>query len=243
MNARAAAVGFDRIAGPLAAPPCCCPCRRVSAPSPASGGDRPLERRPHAVGQGAPRRWRVGGPRRCGRAGRSSVRAAWSPRFCPDEVPYPEPEPHRGRRPPGRADAGRARSATSSRPRPSGTASSPRLVRGGDPGRVELRTARALAQGRDGADAADARTARQYAVANPYDPRSNIEAGARHLQSLLDRFDVSRALAAYNAGEGAVRRFGGIPPYPETRDYVRADSPPRRCRALTTRAVCPLPPV
>ena len=64
-------------------------------------------------------------------------------------------------------------------------------------------------------------TARQYAVANPYDPRSNIDAGARHLRTLLDRFDVSRALAAYNAGEGAVRRFGGIPPYPETRSYVR----------------------
>jgi soluble lytic murein transglycosylase-like protein len=64
-------------------------------------------------------------------------------------------------------------------------------------------------------------TARQYAVANPYDPRSNIDAGTRHLRMLLDRFDVSRALAAYNAGEEAVRRFGGIPPYPETRSYVR----------------------
>ena len=64
-------------------------------------------------------------------------------------------------------------------------------------------------------------TARQYAVANPYDPRSNIDAGTRHLRMLLDRFDVSRALAAYNAGEGAVRRFGGVPPYPETRSYVR----------------------
>ena len=64
-------------------------------------------------------------------------------------------------------------------------------------------------------------TARQYAVNNPYDPAANIEAGARHLRMLLDRFDLSLALAAYNAGEGAVRRFGGMPPYPETRDYVR----------------------
>ena len=74
-------------------------------------------------------------------------------------------------------------------------------------------------------------TARQYAVGDPYDPRSNIEAGARHLRVLLDRFDVSLALAAYNAGEGAVLRFGGIPPYPETREYVRrilrlVDAPP-----------------
>lgn len=64
-------------------------------------------------------------------------------------------------------------------------------------------------------------TARQYDVDNPYDPRANIDAGARHLRMLLDRFDLSLALAAYNAGEAAVRRYGGIPPYQETRDYVR----------------------
>jgi Transglycosylase SLT domain len=63
-------------------------------------------------------------------------------------------------------------------------------------------------------------TARAYAVADPYDPRANIEAGTRHLRSLLDRFSVPLALAAYNAGEGAVDRFGGIPPYPETQSYV-----------------------
>lgn len=64
-------------------------------------------------------------------------------------------------------------------------------------------------------------TARQYAVRDPYEPRSNIEAGIAHLQSLLERFTLPLALAAYNAGEAAVRRFGGVPPYPETRDYVR----------------------
>jgi soluble lytic murein transglycosylase-like protein len=64
-------------------------------------------------------------------------------------------------------------------------------------------------------------TARQYSVRNPYDPKANLEAGIRHLASLLGRFDVAVALAAYNAGEGAVRRFGGVPPYPETRNYVR----------------------
>ena len=63
-------------------------------------------------------------------------------------------------------------------------------------------------------------TARQYAVRDPYDPRANIEAGARHLAGLLERFDLPRALAAYNAGVAAVERFGGIPPYPETRAYV-----------------------
>ena len=63
-------------------------------------------------------------------------------------------------------------------------------------------------------------TARQYAVADPYDPVSNIEAGIRHLKSLLDRFTVELALAAYNAGEAAVQRFRGVPPYAETRSYV-----------------------
>ena len=63
-------------------------------------------------------------------------------------------------------------------------------------------------------------TARRYAVADPYDPVSNIEAGIKHLKSLLDRFTVEIALAAYNAGEAAVQRFRGVPPYAETRSYV-----------------------
>jgi soluble lytic murein transglycosylase-like protein len=64
-------------------------------------------------------------------------------------------------------------------------------------------------------------TARQYAVADPYEPRSNIEGGIKYLKMLLDRFELPLALAAYNAGEAAVLRFGGIPPYPETQDYVK----------------------
>jgi soluble lytic murein transglycosylase-like protein len=63
-------------------------------------------------------------------------------------------------------------------------------------------------------------TARQYAVADPYDPAANIEGGIKHLKSLLDRWPRDLALAAYNAGEGAVEKFRGIPPYPETRAYV-----------------------
>jgi hypothetical protein len=63
-------------------------------------------------------------------------------------------------------------------------------------------------------------TARQYGVADPYDPASNIEAGIKHLKSLLERLPTDLALAAYNAGEAAVQRFRGIPPYPETRAYV-----------------------
>jgi soluble lytic murein transglycosylase-like protein len=63
-------------------------------------------------------------------------------------------------------------------------------------------------------------TAKQYAVADPYDPATNIEAGIKHLKSLLQRLPVALALAAYNAGEATVQRFNGIPPYPETRNYV-----------------------
>jgi soluble lytic murein transglycosylase-like protein len=63
-------------------------------------------------------------------------------------------------------------------------------------------------------------TARRYGVTNPYDPGTNIEAGIKHLKGLLERFELSLALAAYNAGEAAVDRFRGIPPYPETQNYV-----------------------
>jgi soluble lytic murein transglycosylase-like protein len=63
-------------------------------------------------------------------------------------------------------------------------------------------------------------TGRQYGITNLYDPASNLRAGIRHLKDLLDRFPLALALAAYNAGESAVQRFAGVPPYPETVDYV-----------------------
>jgi soluble lytic murein transglycosylase-like protein len=66
-------------------------------------------------------------------------------------------------------------------------------------------------------------TARMYDLRNPYDAAENVEAGVRHLKELLKNFggDVSLSLAAYNAGQGAVERNGGIPPYTETRNYVK----------------------
>jgi soluble lytic murein transglycosylase-like protein len=64
--------------------------------------------------------------------------------------------------------------------------------------------------------------ARSYAVRDPYDPEQNLEAGMRHLRRLLAKYpDVRRALAAYNAGETAVSRYGGVPPYRETQLYVQ----------------------
>ena len=62
---------------------------------------------------------------------------------------------------------------------------------------------------------------RQYGLDDPFDPAHNLEAGMRHLLSLLRRFDTRAALAAYNAGEGAVARYGGVPPYRETQNYVQ----------------------
>jgi hypothetical protein len=66
-------------------------------------------------------------------------------------------------------------------------------------------------------------TARLYNVANAYNPEENIEGGVRHLRLLLDLYqgDVSLTLAAYNAGAKAVEKYRGIPPYSETKEYVR----------------------
>ena len=63
-------------------------------------------------------------------------------------------------------------------------------------------------------------TARRFNVKDPYNPQSNIEGGIKYLKTLLDRFPERLAIAAYNAGEAAVERFRGVPPYAETRDYV-----------------------
>jgi hypothetical protein len=65
-------------------------------------------------------------------------------------------------------------------------------------------------------------TAAALGVKNAFDPEQNLDGGTRHLAALVQSYggDLKRALAAYNAGAGAVQRHGGVPPFPETRDYV-----------------------
>jgi hypothetical protein len=66
-------------------------------------------------------------------------------------------------------------------------------------------------------------TARRYGVSNVHDAAENIRGGVAYLADLMTAFrgDLTLVLAAYNAGEGAVQKYSGIPPYPETREYVR----------------------
>jgi len=151
-------------------------------------------------------------------------------RISPDEVPYPDPEV-------ARDSAPTARDATpplEARALPPAAAQYAALIdaaaaRHG----VDARLVHAVIQVESGyqKNARSRRgamglmqlmpqTARQYHVRNPYDPVANIEAGVAYLSSLLDRFPKELALAAYNAGEAAVQRFGGVPPYAETRQYV-----------------------
>jgi len=84
-----------------------------------------------------------------------------------------------------------------------------------DPGAVSHRGAMGLMQ-------LMPETARRLRIEDPFDPEQNIRAGVGEISRLMDRYagDLPLALAAYNAGEGAVARYGGVPPYEETRSYV-----------------------
>jgi Transglycosylase SLT domain len=152
--------------------------------------------------------------------GEMMVDSALIARIEPDEVPYPEPDLVREETVRfDRRDARKEYSAI--------------IDRVAKEQGVDARLVRAVIQVESGYQQ-DARsrkgamglmqlmpqTARQYDVADPYDPVANIEGGIKHLKMLLNRWPTHLALAAYNAGEGAVEKFRGIPPYPETRAYV-----------------------
>ncbi len=92
-------------------------------------------------------------------------------------------------------------------------------------------------------------TADDFEVDDPFDPKQNVEAGARLLKSLLNRYnnDASLALSAYNAGPTRVDEAGGVPPIPETTDYVteilkklnllKANNSPDKPRRITRKMV------
>lgn len=64
-------------------------------------------------------------------------------------------------------------------------------------------------------------TAKALGVNNAYDPKQNLEGGAKYLAELTQKYGLEKGVAAYNAGPGAVERHGGVPPYPETQHYVK----------------------
>ena len=152
--------------------------------------------------------------------GEATIETRLIDRIEPDEVPYPEPEEidHRVRAQGDEADLALYNEIIDRVSKEQGVDAT--LVRAV----IQVESAyRQNARSRKGAMGLMQlmpETARQYAVADPYDPASNIEAGIRHLRGLLERWPRELALAAYNAGEAAVQKFRGIPPYPETRAYV-----------------------
>jgi soluble lytic murein transglycosylase-like protein len=141
-----------------------------------------------------------------------------------DEVPYPEPAPEPAQAP---VQAGPGRSLLADTPYGDIIASlseahgvNPMLVRALIQVESGYRPRARSSKGAMGLMQLMPAIAREYNVRNPFEPKANIEGGIRHLKSLIDRFGYKTALAAYNAGEGAVAKFKGIPPYRETRNYV-----------------------
>lgn len=138
-------------------------------------------------------------------------------KIVPDEVPYPEPEILDPDQVAGLSVSPYAEIIASMS---EAHGVDPNLVRALIQVESNYRPTAKSARGAMGLMQLMPSTAREYNVRNPYDPKSNIAAGVKHLKSLIDRWGVELALAAYNAGEGAVKKFNGVPPYRETRNYV-----------------------
>jgi soluble lytic murein transglycosylase-like protein len=147
-------------------------------------------------------------------------------KILPDEVPYPEPQTAAAAQ---AGDAGQSSSGSVLQTTPYGEIISamseahgvdPLLVRALIQVESNYQPRARSPKGAMGLMQLMPSTVRVYNVRNPFDPKANIEAGIKHLKSLIDRFGVELGVAAYNAGEAAVEKFNGIPPYRETRNYV-----------------------
>ena len=140
-------------------------------------------------------------------------------RVEPDEVPYPEPQQAEDT-----SHLESAVDATGLRALAAATASrhgvDARLVDAVIRVESAYRVRAVSPRGAQGLMQLMPATAQHYGAVDPTDPAANLDAGIRHLKRLLDRYDLPVALAAYNAGETAVDRFNGIPPFRETRSYV-----------------------
>lgn len=152
-------------------------------------------------------------------------------KIVPDEVPHPEPQPAQAPAEPTPTTAAAAEGSVFLRDTAyAGLIMAAAETHGVDPVLVQAliqvesnyKPRARSSKGAMGLMQLMPSTARQYKVRNAYDPAANISAGVQKLKGLLDKWggDVRLALASYNAGEGAVTRFNGIPPYRETRNYV-----------------------
>jgi soluble lytic murein transglycosylase-like protein len=151
-------------------------------------------------------------------------------KILPDEVPYPEPPAPAADQEAAKAAAAAAGSAQLRETIYSELINATAQTHGVDPILVQAliqvesnyQPRARSSKGAMGLMQLMPSVAREYKVRNAYDPKSNLDAGIRKLKSLLEKWggDVALALAAYNAGDGAVAKFNGIPPYRETQNYV-----------------------
>jgi membrane-bound lytic murein transglycosylase B len=151
-------------------------------------------------------------------------------KILPDEVPHPEPAPPQAAEPAQAAPApGADRGSLLRDTAYAGLIAAASEAHGVDPLLVQAliqvesnyQPRARSSKGAMGLMQLMPAVAREYKVRNAYDPAANITAGVQKLKGLLDKWKtVDLALAAYNAGEGAVMKFNGIPPYRETQNYV-----------------------
>ncbi len=163
------------------------------------------------------------------RGGEATFDRAMVSRIAEDEVPEPEPEPAAAETAPARpviqrsislAELGRRPFADMIQAVSSRHGVDPVLVHAMIQAESNYEPRARSTKGARGLMQVLPSTARQFGGGNLYDPQNNLETGVKYLKGLLAQFDLSQAIAAYNAGPAAVRKYGGVPPFAETQAYV-----------------------